>query len=75
MTDTIADLAQKLYSDDGYSGNIYKKASVEMLRYYEYKAQEIIEACPICGCDLETWREMGLGEHLHFEGKKELKYA
>tara|TARA_Y100000310_G_scaffold204700_1_gene204929 strand:- start:3136 stop:3642 length:507 start_codon:yes stop_codon:yes gene_type:complete len=39
----IAELAQKLYSEEGHSGNIYKKASSEMLRLYEWKAQRIIE--------------------------------
>ena len=38
----VEDLAQKLYEDDGYSGNIYKKATVEKLRHYENKAIDII---------------------------------
>ncbi len=42
--DRIPDLAQKLYEEDMHSGNIYKKASIQMLRYYEAKAQAIIEA-------------------------------
>ena len=41
VEDKIAD--QKLYEADGHSGNIYKKAPVRLLSFYEYKAQEIIE--------------------------------
>jgi len=29
------------------------------------------EFCPICQCDLTVWREMHLGEHLHFERGEE----
>jgi len=43
VEEKINELAQKLYNDDGHSGNIYKKASVQTLRFYEFKAQEIIE--------------------------------
>ena len=43
MADKLAKLAQKLYEEDGHSGNIYKKAPVRVLRFYEYKAHEIIE--------------------------------
>ena len=42
MTGPTQDLAQKLYEDDGYSGNIYKKAPVEKLSYYENRAIDII---------------------------------
>jgi len=45
---TEQELAQKLYNDDGHSGNIYKKAPVQLLRYYENKAQEIIENEALC---------------------------
>ena len=41
--DRVPELAQKLYSDKGYPGNIYKNASVEMLRYFENQAIEIKE--------------------------------
>jgi len=43
MEEKIIELAQKLYEEDGHSGNIYKKAPVRVLRYYEYKAEEIVE--------------------------------
>ena len=43
VDERLVDLAQKLYSEDGHSGNIYKKASPEMLRQYEWKAIEIIK--------------------------------
>ena len=45
--DLIPELAQKLYEEDGHMGSIYRKASVQTLRFYEDKAQEII--CPECG--------------------------
>lgn len=38
----IVELTQKLYNEDGHSGNVYKKAPPETLRYYENKALEII---------------------------------
>ncbi len=41
--DWLSELAQKLYEDDGYSGNIYKKAPVERLRYYENKAVDLLD--------------------------------
>ena len=43
QTKTIEELTQKLYEDDGHSGNVYKKASVETLRFYENKAVDILE--------------------------------
>jgi hypothetical protein len=43
QSDTVESLAQKLYEDDGWSGNIYRRASVNLLRVYEYKAMEILE--------------------------------
>ena len=36
-TDRVQEVAQKLYQEDGHSGNIYKKAKVSVLRYYETK--------------------------------------
>ncbi len=41
--DLIPELAQKLYTEDGHQGSIYRNASVQTLRFYEGKAQEIIE--------------------------------
>ena len=43
MEDKVVELAQKLYSDDGHAGNVYKKAPVNVLRFYENKAVEIID--------------------------------
>ena len=42
-TDRVQEVAQKLYQEDGHSGNIYKKATVSVLRHYEAKALEQIE--------------------------------
>lgn len=41
--DRIASLTQSLYEEAGYSGNIYVNASLNMLRYFLYKAQDILE--------------------------------
>ncbi len=43
VEEKIVELAQKLYEEDGHSGNIYKKAHPNTLRHYEYKAQEMLE--------------------------------
>jgi hypothetical protein len=39
----LTDLAQQLFNDDGNMGNLYK-ASPEMVRKYEGKAVDILEA-------------------------------
>ncbi len=38
----IPELAQKLYTEDYHAGNLYRQPA-KILRYYEFKAQEIIE--------------------------------
>lgn len=40
LEDEFTELVQKLYNEDGHCGNIYKKAPVALLRYYEEKAWE-----------------------------------
>jgi hypothetical protein len=40
----IAELAQKLFNEDGYSGNIYKQEP-EICMTYEDKVWEIIKNC------------------------------
>jgi len=38
----VEELAQKLYEDDGHSGNLYK-ADSELCRYYDNKAAELLD--------------------------------
>ena len=38
--EALQDIAQKLYTEDGHAGNIYKKAPAQTLRFYEGKAEE-----------------------------------
>ncbi len=40
----IAELAQKLYTEDGGQGSIYRKAPPSILREYENRAIAILEA-------------------------------
>lgn len=46
MPETIEELTQKLYEDDGYQGSVYRKAPVELLRIYENRAYNIITEEP-----------------------------
>lgn len=41
--DLIQELTQKLYNDDHHTWHGQKKATDRQLRYYEVKAEEIIE--------------------------------
>ena len=42
MDDKVTELAQRKYTEDGHAGNIYKKAPIQMLRYYECIAMELL---------------------------------